>query len=354
MSAMKNLGYDVYFLAYDNRSYYLIHNDEKKPLKRIFATHSFVFHHILSYICLYLSVLKVLRMFEWNKYDYAYIRSMPREFFWKRMKKEMWNLGMKIIVENPTYMSKGAEEPMFYIRFLNTVLKIFGKDKYTTLYTLIGDKTEGCFNGTPAINIDNGIDVDLFEPRTPISHTGINFIAVGNIAYWHGFDRIIKGLASFKEEDIHLYLVGPDGDGSLSQCMRLAEKMEISHLVHAVGPKFGEELTSLLNKCDVAFASLAISRKKLESASSLKNREYCARGIPFVFASEDPVLSQHPMEFVMQIPDDETPVPIKKVISFSKGLPNNEAPSIMRRYAEEYMTWESQFKKVFDYLESIN
>ena len=353
MSALRHLGYDVYFFAYDERYYYLVHQGERTPIMRVFATRTGFYHHILSYILLYLSVIRVLRTSKWSSNDYAYIRSMPKELFWRIMKKKMQRLGVFIIVEKPTYIRDGREKPRWYIHFLSNFLSLFGKDKYTNLYTLIGDKTDGTYNGSPAINIDNGIDVSSISPRTPIPHTGINMIAVGHMADWHGFDRVIEGLAHFPDKkEIHFYIVGPDGDGSLEKWKHLTKELNMQDIIHFTGPLYGEELGELMNHCDVAFASLGMYRKNCNSSSELKIREYFSRGLPIVYAANDTVLDSYASLYVKKIPNDSRPVDIEEIIHFVKSLPKDTLLQDMRNYAEQYMSWDVQFKKVFEYLKT--
>lgn len=287
---------------------------------------------------------------KWTSEDYAYIRLMPRDFFWKWMKMLMKRRGMKVIVEIPTYIREGGEKPKLYIRIANTILDFWGKDKNTSLYTVIGDDANGFYNNTPAINIDNGINVHAFKPCQPSMHNGFNMIAVGNMADWHGFDRVIDGLSLYnKKEDIQFFVVGPDGDGSLEKWKRLTENKGLSEIVHFKGPMFGDELLSLLNNCDVAFASLGMYRTGCFNASVLKSREYMSRGIPFVYAVNDPVLDSTPIKYALKISNDATPVDISKVVDFFNEISGqSNVIGEMREYAEKYMSWEGQFKKVFN------
>ena len=48
------------------------------------------------------------------------------------------------------------------------------------------------------------------------------------------------------------------------------------------------ELSQLLNQFHIGIGQLALDLKKLNSNSTIKNREYCARGIPFIYGHHDP------------------------------------------------------------------
>lgn len=356
MNALRNLGYDVYYLAFDDKYYYLVHNEERKPIMRVFAVESGLYYHILAYIFLYISVLRVLRLLSWGKADVAYIRSMPHELYWRKMTRRMSELGMKIVVEIPTYIREGGEKPRLYIRLFSWILSPFRKDKYVDLYTLIGDKTDGIYNGKPAVNINNGIDVKSIQQRKPQAHDDINLVAVGNMADWHGFDRVIDGLALYSQkEKVHFYVVGSDGDGSLAKWKQKAEEYKLFDIVHFTGPLYGEELADLLSRCDVAFASLGMYRTGCFNASVLKSREYMSRGIPFVYAVNDPVVDAYPTKYAIKFPNDSSPIKIDDVIEFINGFSSTEIMvKEMRVYAEKYMSWEGQFHEVFIFLKQIN
>jgi len=98
----------------------------------------------------------------------------------------------------------------------------------------------------------------------------------------------------------------------------------------------GEDLDKVVDECDIAFGSLANHRKGLYADSALKNREYCARGIPFVIAYEDWYFPET-FPFVYRIPKDDTPVDVSQVIKWYENL-IKEHPNYsmeMRKYAEE-------------------
>lgn len=351
MKAWDKLGYDVYYLAYDDKHIYLIHRKIKRPIMRVFATSSGLFYHIIVYICLYISALRILRLMPWDQSDFAYIRSMPQEFFWRKMTKRMSKMSMKIVIEIPTYIREGGEKPRLYIRFFMWLLSPFSKDNKIDLYTLIGDKSDGFYRGKPAINIDNGVDSASIPERIIKSHEYINLLALGYMADWHGFDRVIEGLARYSQkEKVHFYIVGPDGDGSLKKWQQLAEKYKLLDIVHFTGPRFGEELFETINKCDVAFSSLGMYRKNCLYASDLKSREYMSRGMPFVYVVNDPVLDEYPSKYATKFPDDSSPIDIDKVVDFFHSFsPSNKMVQEMREYANKYMTWEKQFEKVINY-----
>jgi hypothetical protein len=75
----------------------------------------------------------------------------------------------------------------------------------------------------------------------------------------------------------------------------------------------------------------------------LKNREYAARGIPFIYSETDSDFDQKP--YVLKAPADETPIDIQKIVDFVQTHQWN--PEDIRKTVE-HLQWKIQMKKVMD------
>jgi len=133
----------------------------------------------------------------------------------------------------------------------------------------------------------------------------------------------------------------------------LTKELNLEKYVIFHGTKTGEDLDKVVDECDIAFGSLGLHRI-LTDASTLKAREYCARGIPFVMASYDQDFSEA-FPFVYRIPKDETPVDVSQVIKWYENL-IKEHPKYsmeMRRYAEENLSWDAKMKPVIEKIKEL-
>ncbi len=95
-------------------------------------------------------------------------------------------------------------------------------------------------------------------------------------------------------------------------------------------------------------------RQSHNADSSLKNREYCARGILFVIAYEDWDFPET-FPFVHRISKDDTPVDVSQVIKWHENL-IKEYPNYsmeMRRYAEENLSWDAKMKPVIEKIKEL-
>ena len=95
----------------------------------------------------------------------------------------------------------------------------------------------------------------------------------------------------------------------------------------------------MFDTCHIAIGSLGIHRNRMKEAASLKVREYCSRGIPFILSNKDPDFSDN-FEYCLRIEPTDSPVHVDEIISFTrKVFQNTDHPKIMRKYAEEYVDW---------------
>ena len=107
------------------------------------------------------------------------------------------------------------------------------------------------------------------------------------------------------------------------------------------GKMHGEDLDHLFNSCDFGIGSLGRHRVGIDKIKTLKNREYAARGIPFVYSETDTDFDQKP--YVFKVPADETPIDINHIIQFYKGL---SMTPIEIRESIRNLSWKNQMEIV--------
>jgi glycosyltransferase involved in cell wall biosynthesis len=217
--------------------------------------------------------------------------------------------------------------------------------------------------GISTISIDNGVDVKNFPllsnvPR--LKREPFRMIGVANVEPWHGYDRILRGLGQYYRQSdrsdckVIFHIVGARSPykESLTQ---LVEEEDIAHAVTFHPPTEGKALDNLFDDCHLAIGVLGGHRKGLDVMSPLKNREYCARGIPFVFSHVDPDFSES-FIYGLQVDSGESSLDIEKLIDFTNQLANERNVSIkMRNYAYEALDWSVKLKPVTAYLyEQVN
>lgn len=206
--------------------------------------------------------------------------------------------------------------------------------------------------------ISNGIQVENIKMKD--SHTkkdSFTLLSVANVAFWHGYDRVLRGLYNYYSNSpktkVYYNCVG-DGP-ELNNLRKLAKELELEEYVTFYGTKVGNELDEIINTSDVAIGSLGFHRSGLKMGSTLKVREYCARGIPFIIAYDDPDFPES-FPFIFKVPQDDNPVDISKIIRWYEEL-STKQPDFsmqMRKYAEHNLSWDAKMRPVIDRIKEQN
>jgi glycosyltransferase involved in cell wall biosynthesis len=205
--------------------------------------------------------------------------------------------------------------------------------------------------------ITNGIVVEEVPLRSspPSLSEGLHLLGVANVAFWHGYDRVIKGLSRYysQKEKKYPVLFHVVGEGPEKQkLMKMTQELGLEDVVIFHGSVFGRDLDRLFDSCHVAVASLGLHRINLLEGSVLKAREYCARGIPFFISIKDPDFKKG-LDFVHYIPANDDPVDIDCIIKYSQGILKNERfiARRMREYVKLNLDWDKIMNKVFEVMQ---
>ena len=205
----------------------------------------------------------------------------------------------------------------------------------------------------PFMTISNGIDVISIPLRSPpcfVSEQEISMICVANFSRWHGVDRLILGLARYSGKSlITIHLIGEGIE--IPNLKRLCTENNISDRVKFHGFLSGSKLDRLFDESHIAIGELGIHRKKMSESSTLKSREYCSRGIPYIISSLDPDFPND-FPYILKIPADDTFIDIEKVITFTSHIyRDTNHPRKMRQYAFEHLDWSIKMKDLKMFLE---
>lgn len=325
-----NIGIDF---AYKIGNYIIIQND-KEIIKKIYITTKDKYDLILKTI-------------NDNECDLVFIRYVLSDIFFINFLKRIKDLGAKIILEFPT-LPYDKERPSNIIeidKYFRQYLK-----KYVDLAVTYND-IDTAF-GIRNVFIGNGIEVSsqkILKYRD-FNEDKINLIGVANVSKWHGYDRVIMGIAEYiritKKNNVKFYIVG-DGN-EISNLIKLSSKLHISDSIKFFGFKKDKELDKIYELADIGIGPLSNKRKNMIDSSALKNREYCSKGLPFIYAGYDSDFKD--FKYSLQINDDETPVDILKVIEFIKNIKTQKKDYIidMRKYAQKKLDWAKKIKIVLN------
>lgn len=283
--------------------------------------------------------------------QFVYIRSFYNSNpFFLRMLSKLKRKGIIIVMEYPTYPYDKETEREYYlykpIFFLNKIFRNFLKGRLDRIITFTNLEF---IDGVKTINISNGIDFSSVRmaDREYTKDNIFNLLGVAEVHFWHGFDRVIAGLADYYKNKnqgsvVHFHIVGAGAEADLAKLKEMTFSMKMNDYVHFYGNRNSDELDEFFNLTDFGIASLARHRTGIVSIKTLKNREYAARGIPFIYSETDEDFDQMP--YVLKAPADESPIDIGKIIEFKKSL--QLTPIQIRESIMGKLSWNIQMEKI--------
>jgi glycosyltransferase involved in cell wall biosynthesis len=358
--AFEKLGYEVTYSLWKGTDYRFI-TGEKVETKKVAGGHG-IMRQFSEVANDYLTA---------HQFDVVYMRLDRISFDVVRLcKTARANGASRIIIELPNYPYM-----MDYIKSVNSVqplsrrftsrIKVLGTAAEDRLagprlrglvdaVVLIGNKASSFF-GVKAINISNGIDVDAMSAVPPKSRTNeIVIVGVAGTLWWQAYDRILVGMHAYKEKkkpedpSIRFILVGGDAK-EMPEFRALIHQYGLDNDVECPGFKTGAELDEIYARADIGASKLGCYRRGLQACSSLKAREYCAKGLPFLYTCEDSIEEQQ-VNFALQVPNDSTPVDMNTVVRFvQKCRLNENLGEEERAFARSHFDWQSILKQVLNF-----
>lgn len=250
------------------------------------------------------------------------------------------NPGSMVLYEIPTYP---YDEEMKGINYPALLKDRFHRQRMKGLVDYIVDLSgrDEIF-GIETLQIMNGVDLSAVGMRTPDSDRGsLNLLFIAFFSDWHAADRVIKGLAEYRRKrpskEVVLHLAG-EGD-RVPSLRELAKTLGLCDEVVFHGYCGLDEMDKLYDRCDIAVASLGLHRIGVDLASTLKTREYLAKGVPFIYSGKIDVFVGHPVDFCLEVPADDSPIDIEEIVEFYERLTESEdinnLTKRIRAYAEE-------------------
>lgn len=258
---------------------------------------------------------------------------------------------IKIIIELPTYpydkeyslKSIKTIRDFTYRKFMHLFI-----DRYATY------SNDTVIFKTKTIKIMNGIDFDNVLQKSAsdnlLKGNDIEMCCVANFAFWHGLDRIVNGLVEYysepKDRIINLHMVGNSNDTS-EQLKELLKNTNAEKHVIWEGSLNGASLDNIYNKCNLAIECLGIFRKDIHLSSSLKSREYLAKGLPFIFSGKVDIIPND-FPFCKEFPEVETSIPMDEVVAFFDDVYGNMREKEVNKYLREFAIDKCSIEKMVE------
>jgi glycosyltransferase involved in cell wall biosynthesis len=289
-----------------------------------------------------------------NNIGFLYIRhdfnSNPFLIHWlKQVKKD----GVRVVLEIPTYpYDSEFQGAQLSDKLTLATDKIFRRSLVKNIDKVVTFSDATSIFGCQTIRISNGIDFDKIHIKGTVNNITdeVHFLVVANIHIWHGIDRIINGLAQYysvtRDRIVKLRIVGDGVEQLIEDYRRMIIDASLQDYVVIAGPHSGKDLESDFEWADMGIASLGRHRTNITNIKTLKNREFAARGIPFVYSEQDSDFDDKP--YVVRVPPDESPIDVKYLLDRLDAI--NRNPAEIRSSIEPALSWKNQMSHVLSEL----
>lgn len=334
ISSFKNLGCKVDYVRLKEKNVYKNDKLLRKSNIRYFA---------------YRDIYKAVKN-EKLDYDFAYVRYARGNINLYKLVKLLSKNNIKVIIEIPTYPYISEINTRSIRGIIDLVLDKYLIHKYKKyVYRISTTSLDDEIFGIKTIKISNGIEIDKFPliDDSKRDNNVINLVGIGNLAKWHGYDRVIRGLAKYYLEnngkEVHFYIIG---NGAEKESLEeLTQKLNLKNYVHFLGAKNGKELDIIFNNMHIGVSSLALFRAG-GGHDPIKSKEFIARGLPILLAYNDKIIDMNlPYVFKANENDDDIDIlQLKRKYDEVKNICKEK----IRNYANENLTWDSQMDKVLN------
>ena len=260
--------------------------------------------------------------------------------------------GFQLFTEIPTYPYDAEYRGAVSGKIVRWIDTVFRKQLHNYISHVFTYNNHTEIFGIPATRIENGIDVARIPVRRPArcqTETCV-LLGVASLSFWQGYDRVIEGLKHYyrskeKRRNVVFHIVGTGKE--FEKLQHLVRTYALQDVVRFLGERYGNDLYASYHHADIGISTLAIHRKGLKDGASLKSREYCAAGLPFVLAYDD-VDFPDTFPYTFRIKADDSPVDIEELVEFQNRMRRQEYIEAMRHYACTHLDWTIKLQPVID------
>lgn len=350
IKALVNDDIDVYLFCYNN--------DEKCYQCIVFTSKGSKTIHTKSgawskkkYVDYVYTVLQTLTV------DCIYIRRPGISILrYGKVLRQIKSRNVKLIFEIPTYpldITKGFSKAIAQILELSYLKrKVFPASTVIPVFL----RNTGVKMEPNMIRSTNCVDYEKFkhiafnkrEKRDHFSMLGIAFTQ-----YWHGYDRLIKSMQVSNNQKITFTLFG----NFTEETYRLINYCKENNIknVFFIEEKDISSTDDFYSGFDIGVGCLGLHRREKKQVdsildTSIKNKEYCAMGLPFIHAAKDEAFPDD-FKYHKRVPDDESIIDLDEIISWVESLEmNTEKQEEMWKYAKEKLGFNSYINKILESL----
>ena len=349
IQAMRRMGMTVTYTAYDGDGVSVFDNQDVVVFHRKFPFSVGFIDRKIRYYWLEKVALDYLKQSE--GFDLGYMRiGAPNGIFF-RICDVLKSKGAKLVGESLAYFP-GIQYKSLNGKYIIAMYKRHSErfSQYFEYFLAEGNLTE--IHGVKAYTMNMGVETSIITPHSYEGDTmSLNMISVANENVYHGYDRLIMSLWTYKQKypgaQVFIHLVGTISE----KTKQLIEKYQLEKSVLLYGKRSGAELDEIYNKCNIGLGPFGQHRVGGKKDTGLKTKEYFAKGLPYIYSGSEPTVPED-YPYICNFPSDESMVDFECVWKFYESYRNDpQVVQRMRDFAHAHYSWDTIMGEALSHLE---
>ena len=344
LKSFRKLGYDTHVATIVSRGssirlyvFELFDSDLKSIFSLGFSNYGSAFEYLFNY-CIE------------QKYNFIYIRRLMSKLlsaskYLKRLSKTI-----PIVYEIPTYPLDTGNNILYKIRDLIEMSCYKSINKYIklTLVNLIDNSISIPDNWQI---FHNALDIDnYYETECPELFDTIKFIIIANISEYHHYERILLAIEKYSGNyKIELAIISPKSI-EYSKLKTLVSSLNLESTVTFHDSLPLNEIQNIAKDYHIGVAQLSTGEKGSNLVNTLKSKDYCAMGLPFISTCYDTSFEKgFPYAYITENMDDD--INLNKIIDWYLSIrKNTNYRNDMYEYAKNNLQYDKFAQQIIDKL----
>ena len=344
LKSFRKLGYDTHVATIVSSGssirlnvFELFDSDSKPIFSLGFSNYSSAFEYLFNY-CIE------------QKYEFIYIRRLMSKLLSASKYFKMLSKSIPIVYEIPTYPLDTGNSILFKIRDFIEMSRYKSVNKYValTLVNLIDDSVSLPNNWQI---FHNALDIDNYhETAYPELSDTIKFIIIANISEYHHYERMLYAMNLYSGKySIELAIISPESN-SCNNLKSLANTLNLNTKITFYDSLPLRDIQNIAKDYHIGIAQLSTSEKGSNLVNTLKSKDYCAMGLPFVSTCYDTSFEKDfPYAYVTQNMDDD--INLDEIIDWYMSIRRNiNYRSDMYNYAKNNLQYDKFAQQIIDRL----
>ncbi len=190
------------------------------------------------------------------------------------------------------------------------------------------------------IPINNAVEVGCSDiiPRKSNEYL---FVFFGNLQHWHGLENFLQAVENYNGEKLFSVNVY----SSLTECYKdLSFKYRNSPRIKFCGESNPKSIEIKNTNKTIGVGGLAYKTRGADYDTSLKNKDYAAMGIPFIYVLPDLSFVDYKYAYCIK---DISKIDIDEIINWFSSIYSEDLYSIIKEYARKNLTYDQQIEELY-------